>query len=44
MNGLTIITTLAGTLAYLTGLPHGRAFATALAVIAAATIPVLVFA
>lgn len=44
MNGITIITTLAGTLAYLSGLPHGRAFATALAVIAAATVPVLVFA
>jgi hypothetical protein len=41
---MTALTTLAGVIAYLTGLPHGRAFATALAVIAAATIPVLVFA
>ena len=41
---MTALTTLAGVIAYLPGLPHGRAFATALAVIAAATIPVLVFA
>ena len=41
---MTALTTLAGTLGYVTGLPRGRAFATALAVIAAATIPVLVFA
>ena len=41
---MTALTALAGVIAYLSGLPHGRAFATALAVIAAATIPVLVFA
>lgn len=38
------VTTLAGTLGYLVSLPQGRAFASAFAVIAAATVPVLVFA
>lgn len=44
MSALTLITTLAGTLGYLTMLAGGRLLAAGFGLLAAACVPVLVFA
>ena len=44
MNGLTVLSTLVGVLVYLATRPEGRVFAVACGVLAAISVPVLVFA